>query len=405
MQAAQVGPQVQIVSSFTSALIEPSLSRVLLCGDVADRLGFTQYGSIVEYVLGTSSAASHIVGTLVLLRVEDWLRPDLKSPDCDSVDGSWVRQRLRLGVEETVSQLTTLASRGKQVWFVACPSSGWIAGRHKLGALCRTYTNLLSAQIENIPGITILKWPADLFRGEIDDHGADRLGQMPYTREAFHQLGEILGAQITRTFVRGTPSLQSVDGATSPELAAYLAGLRVQVELTPAGPSDRHHVDRLLRIPATFTISGERNELSDAEVDALIASGTCMLIQVSDRLSHYGPSGVIHFMADMADSDALAVTSMTLSCAVLGKQVEYAAVSALAGLAAERGFAKLVFEYTPAGRNQPTRAFLQSIATEQSETRYVLPVHSAKARLRAAAVSLGAWTAAGQQTSMECRVL
>jgi len=163
-------------------------------------------------------------------------------------------------------------------------------------------------------------------------------------------------------------------------------------------PGDRNQVDRLLRIPASFTLTGERNDLADAEVDALMGSGTCMLIGVSDRLASYGPSGVVHFTVD---GDAFAVKSMSLSCAVLGKQVEYAAVSALAGLADERGLSKLVFEYTPAGRNQPTRAFLQSIASEQSERVYVLPVHSAKSRLRAAAAAADAWTATCQQNSME----
>src|SRR5579871_1225663 len=94
LQMAQVGPQIQVVSSFTSVLIEPSLRRVLLCGDVADGLGFTQYGSIGEYALGPIPAASHVVGTLVLLRVEDWLRAELKASNSDSVDHSRVRQRL-----------------------------------------------------------------------------------------------------------------------------------------------------------------------------------------------------------------------------------------------------------------------------------------------------------------------
>jgi predicted enzyme involved in methoxymalonyl-ACP biosynthesis len=114
-----------------------------------------------------------------------------------------------------------------------------------------------------------------------------------------------------------------------------------------------------------------------------------MLIKVSDRLSDQGASGVVVFRAA---GDALVVDSMALSCAVLGKQVEYAAVSALAQLAAERHFSRLVFEYNPSGRNQLTLAFLQSIADRESDTRYVLPLGLAEARLSAGAVSAGAWT-------------
>jgi hypothetical protein len=290
-------------------------------------------------------------------------------------------------LDEFVSHLTTLAGRGKQVWFLACPSSGWIAEQHHLGTLLQTYTNLLVARVENIPHVTVLNWPVSL-KGDIDDRGADRLGQIPYTQDAFDQLGEFLGSQLARTLMQRTPDAAASNGSSA-ELAAYLAGLQVQVELVAAGPRDRSDVDRILRTAATFSLTGEKRDLAETEIDSLLESESSMLIKVSDRLSDQGPSGVVVFRAD---GDALVVDSMALSCAVLGKQVEYAAVSALAQLAAERHFSRLVFEYNPSGRNQLTLAFLQSIADRESDTRYVLPLALAEARLSAGAVSAGAWT-------------
>jgi len=381
---------LQVVSSFTSTPIESSLRQGIVQAGVGDGLGFIQYGQMSEYMLSPASDSTHILGTLVLLRVEDWLRQGLKSRDWDPTIGPWARQELRARVDEFVSHLTTLARRGKQVWFLACPSSGWISERHKLGTLLRSYTNLLVARIQSIPHVAALSWPAALLKGEIDDRHADRLGQIPFTRDAFDQLGEILGAQIARTRKRTAPDPSAVScNGSSPELAAYLAGLGVQVEVAVAGPDDRSHVDRLLRTAATFTLTGEKRDLAEGEIDSLLESKSSMLIRVSDRLSDQGPSGVVAFHAF---EDALVVHSMALSCAVLGKQVEYAAVAALAQLAAERHFSKLVFEYSSSGRNQFTLDFLQSIANRESNTRFVLPLDVAESRLSAAAVSAGAWT-------------
>jgi hypothetical protein len=385
----ETGLLLQVASTFTSTPIESVLRSALVRERIADGLGFVQYGQMTEYMLSPLSDSTHILGTAVLVRVEDWLRQDLKSRTFDSAVGPWARQQLRMHLDEFVSHLTTLARRGKQVWFVACPSSGWIAEQHRLGTLLKTYTNLLVARVQNIPHVTVLNWPVSLM-GDIDDRGADRLGQIPYTQDAFDQLGEILGSQLACTLVQRTSDTSAAaSNGSSPELAAYLAGLQVQVELAAAGPRDRSHLDRILRTAATFSLTGEKRDLAETEIDSLLESQSSMLIRVSDRLSDQGPSGVVVFHAA---GDALVVDSMALSCAVLGKQVEYAAVSALVQLATERHFSRLVFEYNPSGRNQLTVAFLQSIADRESDTRYVLPLALAEARLSAGAVSAGAWT-------------
>jgi predicted enzyme involved in methoxymalonyl-ACP biosynthesis len=83
---------------------------------------------------------------------------------------------------------------------------------------------------------------------------------------------------------------------------------------------------------------------------------------------------------------------MALGCPVLGKQVEFAVLSALAQIAADRNAQKLVFEHQPSGRNQMTLAFLQSVATPESETRYVLPVELVSERTQKTAVAPGTWT-------------
>ena len=80
-------------------------------------------------------------------------------------------------------------------------------------------------------------------------------------------------------------------------------------------------MDRLLRTVAAFSLTGERRDIPDAEVDAYLNPDRCMLISVSDRLSDHGSSGLVAFRAT---GDSLIVDVMALGCPVLGKQVEFA---------------------------------------------------------------------------------
>jgi hypothetical protein len=380
---------LQIASSFTSKPIAQTLRPAVVEAAIADDFGLTQYAQVAEYMLGSAIDSEDIVGTLVLVRVEDWLREDVKSPSFDAANfAEQARQKLRARIDEFVNQLAALARHGKPVWFLACPSSGWIADKYKLEGLCRTQTNLLTARARNLPQVTILNWPTS-WPADANDRGADRLGQIPFTPEAFHQLGEFVGRQLARTFVRNVATDQSSLSEGSPELAAYLAGLRVRVRLTPVDASDRPHVDRLLRTAAAFSLTGERPDISDAEVDAFLAPGRSLLVAVSDRLSDYGPSGVV---ASHKDGDSVDIDALALSCPVMGKQVEYGLLSALAQIAIRERFPKLIFEYRSSGRNQTMLSFLRSIADAQSDTRYVLPVDLAEPRIQKATIAPGSWS-------------
>jgi hypothetical protein len=231
-----------------------------------------------------------------------------------------------------------------------------------LETLCRTFTNLLVTRIKSLPGVTNLTWPAASLPSDSSDRNTDRLGQIPFTRDGFERLGQFLGEEVARTFVRKSPDETTIVGGGS---------------------------DRILRTAAAFSLQGEKRDLTDAEVGALLESGSCMVIRVSDRLSDHGTGGVVAFRAA---EGALVVEAMALSCPVLGKQVEYAVVLGLARIAAERKCAKLVFEYRAAGRNQIMDTFLKSVTAGDSDAGYVLPVELAQPKIEEAAVAAGTWT-------------
>ena len=385
------GLTVLVASSFTSTPLESSLRASLVQASVGGAVNFVQYDQMGQYMMGSASMSPDILGTIVLLRVEDWLLEDLKSapPDGNSVSHQQFHYHLRSRVNEFVNQIGALANRGKQVWFLACPSRGWIAEKHKLVTLCQTYTNLVVARVQNDRHVSTLRWPAALFTGEVEDNRTDRLGRIPFTQTAFDRLGEFLGTQVAHTSLRRDLCSAPVTPPSLAELAGYLAGLKVRVQIAPADLSDRDKLDRILRIAADFTLNGQRPDLPDEEIDRILASGWCRRIVVSDRLASYGVSGILALRPTV---DALIVDSMSLSCTVLGKQVEHAVFSALLQIAAELHVSRLEFEYTPAERNQPTLTFLQSVAEPQSDARFVASLVTAEAKLRDAAVSPGAWT-------------
>ena len=358
---------------------------------VGEAVRFCQYEQMGQYMLGTASDSPEILGTIVLLRVEDWLHEELKSAlrDGPSVSHQQLHSQLRSRVNEFVSQIATLASRGKQVWFMACPSKGWISERHKLGTLCQTHTNLVVARVQNDRHVSTLRWPSALLPGEVEDNRTDRLGRIPFTQDAFDRLGEFLGSQVAQTSLRRDLCSAPVAPSSPVELAGYLAGLKVHVQIAPADHSDRDKLDRILRIAADFTLTGQKTDLPDDEINRLLASGWCMRIVVSDRLANYGVSGIL---ALRPTPDALIVDSMSLSCTVLGKQVEFAVLSALTEIAADLKLEKILFEFNPTERNQATRRFLDSVADRVSDTQFVVPLALSDERLRAAAVNPGAWT-------------
>ena len=381
---------LHIASTFTSRPLAKTLQGYLTSAGTADALEFIEYGKVAEYLLAPSADEERSLGTLVLVRAEDWLRSELKgATPGDSAISTIARQKLTAQVDEFIKQIKALAQRGRPVWLLACPSNGWIAELHQLAALCRTYTNLLLARVRGTANVSVLTWPGSIANSEINDRNTDRLGQIPFTRETYDQLGRFLGPEIEAGLADKAMSAASGSSNGKADLANFLSGLEVRVRLSRAEVAERAHVDRILRTAAAFSLKGENHDLTDAEVDGLIQAGGCSIISVSDRLSTYGPSGVVSFRTD---SDSLIVEDWALSCPVLGKQVEFALLSGLAQIAKSRGCSNLALVYKASGRNQIMLKFLESIADVGPDGRFILATDRSDERISKTAVAPGTWT-------------
>jgi hypothetical protein len=378
-----------VASTFTAGSLKASIQAAIASTGTVVIGELFQYSRASEFMLRPKHFCPDATGAVVLLRLEDWLRADLKSGRPDQPLDAWAKERLLLQSRGFIEEVSALSRAVPQVWVMVCPSNGWIATRHHLGALCRTYGNVVTARLRKL-SVTVLNCPPFLLNGECDDHSTDRLGQMPYTQAAFDQLGEFLASEITRT-LRQTDSASGPTASDSTQFATYLAGLNVQVKLSPAEAPDYVHVDRMLRTIAGFSLTGEKPFMPDDEIGRMLADGDCLLISVSDRLADYGLAGFVHLREAKQE---MVVDAMALSCIVLGKQAEFAALSALSQYAAAHGLLKISFRYTAAGRNQPMQEFLESVAEIEPGIGYVVEVSDVETRIGESAVKPGAWTVA-----------
>jgi len=378
---------VQFASTFDSSPLQPILSNFVRKYGFADEVKLTQTSELNQYMVAPPSDSENVIGTIVAVRLEDWLRDSTHQRR--ALTDVTARQVLRSHLDEFLSQLAVLALRGRPVWVMICPSTGWVAEHHKLTTLCRTMTNLFAMRARNLPQLTVLNWPASLSTGEFNDRGADEATRIPFTLSAWEQLAESLASQISNWLENQRPDASRTHFQGSAELAAFLQGLQMQVELIAAQPNDLPHVDRILRTAASFSLTGEKPMILESEVQAIVSSGNCYLVQVSDRLSDYGRSGVI-VASPVAGS--LVVDLFSLSCTVLGKQVEHALLAGLAQVASYNDLRRIAFEYQPSGRNQPTLLFLESVSLSETENRFQVATADVEERIRQAAVAPGAWS-------------
>jgi hypothetical protein len=305
-------------------------------------------------------------------------------------DDKIARLELKTRLDEFLGQVSVLAMRGRPVWLVVCPSAGWTSDTYNFAALCRTYTNLLAARLRNLAQVTLLAWPESISKDEFYDRQQDRTNHIPFTPAGFEQLAGSLARQLARTLaVSDSNAVAATAAARSPELANFLSVLHVRVHVGVAKPSDSADVGRILRTAASFSLAGEKPTLADSEAGAIVASQDCWLVRVSDRLSDFGASGVV---ITRTEDSALVIESLSLSCTVLGKQVEYALLGALRRMAATRNLPTLAFKYHESGRNQPALAFLRSVASQTNAQRYEVPAEEVEARVEKAAVAPGAWS-------------
>lgn len=172
----------------------------------------------------------------------------------------------------------------------------------------------------------------------------------------------------------------------APTLAAFLAGLRLTVTISPLQAGDLAQVARAAQLTQRtnqFNLATTRHTPAELAAQATRWS----VVDVSDRFGEYGLTGLVRASVG---ADALVVDALLLSCRVLGRGVEHRVLAYLGKLACDHGVAVVELAYRPTDRNQVARVFLARIAgapvrVESGTWWYAIPADTAAAATPAAA--------------------
>ncbi|KTC34507.1 methoxymalonyl-ACP biosynthesis protein, partial [Pseudomonas putida] len=132
----------------------------------------------------------------------------------------------------------------------------------------------------------------------------------------------------------------------------YLKGLQMVMQARPIGTAERARATQLINKTNQFNLTTRR--YSEAEVQQLADSpgALALSLRLTDKFGDNGLISVVLARADAAcASDELFIDTWLMSCRVLGRQAEQAALQVLAQYATTAGYSALIGEYRPSERN------------------------------------------------------
>lgn len=134
----------------------------------------------------------------------------------------------------------------------------------------------------------------------------------------------------------------------SGDMASYLASLDMVCTIGPVDPVTRPRVAQLINKSNQFNLTTRR--YTEQEVAALEADPSVHAIQIrlTDR---FGDNGIISVIIARRDGDGWDLDTWLMSCRVLGRRVEEAALAHLVAAARRDGARWLVGRYLPTKKN------------------------------------------------------
>src|SRR5262249_46538792 len=136
------------------------------------------------------------------------------------------------------------------------------------------------------------------------------------------------------------------------DMEGYLKNLSMTLAASDIRPVDLPRASQLINKSNQFNLTTRR--YTEAELERLVAdpASVAMCFRLRDR---FGDNGLISVILARPDEqwgeNALLIDTWLMSCRVLGRQVEAAALEVVAQEAAVRGARALIGEYRPTPRN------------------------------------------------------
>lgn len=148
------------------------------------------------------------------------------------------------------------------------------------------------------------------------------------------------------------------------DIGEFMAALNLQVDIQKPGDDEWPRISQLTQRTNQFNFTTRRR--SEQELKLLVTQGAEVLrVRVSDRFGDYGLVGVL---VAQARNQAWVVDTFLLSCRVLGRGVEHAMLRSLGEAARERGWVAVELRLISSARNEPAKAFADSVAGANIES-------------------------------------
>ncbi|MGN6374707.1 MAG: HAD-IIIC family phosphatase [Sphingomonas sp.] len=153
-----------------------------------------------------------------------------------------------------------------------------------------------------------------------------------------------------RSYAANNARTAALDEAT--DMEGFLRSLEMKLVSGPVTPIDRPRAAQLINKSNQFNLTTRRR--SEAELEQVMhdPGAVALAFRLRDRFGDNGLISVIISRRDAAwPDDSWLIDTWLMSCRVLGRGVEAAALSVLIDAASARGITTLIGEYRPSGRN------------------------------------------------------
>jgi FkbH-like protein len=165
----------------------------------------------------------------------------------------------------------------------------------------------------------------------------------------------------------GEPVAAHEDGLDAPDAATretetlslsdYVASLEVAVSYEPVSDADVPAITELVERAKDFTLG-----IRHAAPELAARAGQLVAVAVRDRFGDHGISAVV---ALRPSGGTCTVDLFSMSCAVLGRNVEDAVVEEIVARATRSGCDSVVFRHAPTPHNGPAQRFIHAATTRE----------------------------------------
>ena len=146
--------------------------------------------------------------------------------------------------------------------------------------------------------------------------------------------------------------------SSSRDIGDYLAALGMVCSIGRVDPISRSRVAQLINKSNQYNLTTRRYSEAEVELAENDPARYAIQIRLVDR---FGDNGIISvIIADKAD-EAWTIDTWLMSCRVLGRRVQEAALAHLAAAAASEGAKRLVGRYIPSAKNRMVAGHYQSL--------------------------------------------